>query len=468
MLAENRDLPLTVALRPNTLLGLQRGDQPAEAKFVNDLGDTAFTVAAQSYVKVDAAAVTATGEDAFDHQIETGSSILTALTGAAPKGIWMFDDTLNTEAARRLSLNGIDHLLVSEDRLALSSDVPESMRSTVKKSRTLALGDVEGTTVSSYDAEVTRLLLEAEVPPGLRAHRGVTALMASWFDAIGLGPETFPGVSSAIVLSPGIDHEVLTALVSALSEPGPLAVSDPTSATVDDQGAPLVARLRQREVDPVVDVVDHWQETAMRIGGFASMRSPTDPAPAELGLLNDQTPALDTDAGTRAALWDHIDMAIDEQLAMIQTPPPRSVVLTSRSGLIPLRLRNRGDVPVTVRMTTRSPRLEFPEGATRDVLLTPGENPIDIPVEVRAPGSSLLRIDLTSPDEVLEVREIQVTVRSASISGVGAVLSILSLLVLGLWWILTLRRRRSKGVDASGKGDDDPVGGSHVPGANHA
>lgn len=472
MLTENRDLPLTVALRPNTLLGLQRGDEPSGATFVNDLGDTAFTVAAQSYVKVDAAAVTAASGDALDHQIATGRSILTALTGAPPSGIWTFDDTVDTEAARRLSLNGVDHLFVSEDRLALRPGMSQSERSVIKKNRTLALDEVEGTTVSSYDAEVTRLLLETDVPPGLRAHRGATALMASWFDAVGQGPQSFPGVSSAIVLSPGIDHDVLTALVSALSEPGPLAVSAPTLATVDDEGAPLVARLRQREVEPVTDVVDHWQETAMRIGGFASMRPPADPAAAELGLLNDQTPALDTDAGTRAALWDHVDMAIDEQLSTIQTPPPRSVVLTSRSGSIPLRLRNRGEVPVTVRMTTRSPRLEFPEGATRDILLTPGENRIDIPVEVQAPGSSLMRIDLTSPDRVLEVREVQVTVRSSSISGVGAVLSIISLLVLGLWWILTLRRRRDNGEDDNGEDtggqDDDPVSGSDVPGANHA
>jgi hypothetical protein len=473
MLTENRDLPLTVALRPNTLLGLQRSNEPSEAAFVNTLGDTAFTVAAQSYVKVDAAAVVATGDEAFDHQVATGRSILTAATNAPPRGIWMFDDTIDTDAARRLSLDGVDHLFVSEDRLALSPAISESLRSTFKKNRTLELGDVEGTTVSSYDAEVTRLLLETDVPPGLRAHRGATALMASWFDAVGQGPESFPGVSSAIVLSPGIDHDVLTEFVSALSEPGPLAVAAPTSATVDEEGAPLVARLRQREVDPVTGVVDQWRETATRITGFASMRSPADPTAAEWGLLNDQTLALDTDAGTRAALWDHIDVAIDEQLAMIQTPPPRSVVLTSRSGLIPLRLRNRGDVPVTVRMTTRSPRLEFPEGATRDILLTPGENPIDIPVEVRAPGSSLLRIDLTSPDGVLEVREVQVTVRSASISGVGAVLSIVSLLVLGSWWILTFRRRRDNGENNNGEnnnteGNHDEGNGSDGPGAHHA
>ncbi len=196
--------------------------------------------------------------------------------------------------------------------------------------------------------------------------------------------------------------------------------------------------------------VRRWQTNATRIDGFSSMSSPGDTAGAELDLLNDETLALGADAATRNSLWDQIEVHIDERLAMIQTPPPRSVVLTSRSGSIPLRIRNRGELPVTVRMDTRSPRLEFPAGPTRNVVLAPGENRIDIPVDVQAPGSSLLRIDITSPDGTLDVREVQVTVRSSSISGVGAALSIISLCVLGFWWIRTVRTRRTarSAVDA--------------------
>lgn len=451
MLAENRDLPLTVAMRPNTLLGLQRSDEPSGAAFVADLADTEFTFAAQTYVKVDAAAIAATDGDALDHQLSRGAGILRDLTGAPAAGIWMFDDTVDTEAAKRLAGHGIRHLIISADRLALPSEVDRDMRSALEDERTLQLAEVDTMTVSSYDAEVTRLLLEPDLPAGLRAHRGVTALVASWFDAVEQGADSFPGVSSAIVLSPRTDHQVLSEFVSALSDPGPLGISAPPAATVDD-GAPLSARLRQRETDSVSGVVDRWRATATRIAGYGSMSSPTDPAVVEWDLLNDQTPAVDADAQTRSALWTNIDAALDERLAMIQTPPPRSVVLTSRTGSIPLRIRNRGETPVTVHMTTRSPRLEFPGGADRDIMLDPGENRIDIPVEVRAPGSSMMRIELTSPDGVLDVREVQVTVRSSSVSGVGAALSIISLIVLGVWWIRTFRRRRDTGT---GTGDGD-------------
>lgn len=443
MLTENRDLPLTVALRPNTLLGLQRGDIPEGTSFVSELPRSAFTVASQSYVKVDAAALMDAGTGALEHQLATGAAILRRLTGAPPAGIWMFDDTVDTEAAELLKANGVEHLFVSEDRLAIDSDAGQETKAVLKRNRTLALAGVRGVTVSSYDAEITRLLLEAELPPGLRAHRATTALMASWFDAVRSGPDAFPGVSSAVVLSPGTDREVLSAFVAGLSEPGPLAVSRPPAPTVDASGEEEVARLRMREVDSAAAVVDRWRSTATRISGYASMTAPGDPTTTEWNLVNDQTTASDIDLGARSSMWNSVDAAIDEKIAMIQTPPPRSVVLTSRSGSIPLRLRNRGEEPVTVRLTTRSPRLDFPEGASSDILLTPGENRVDIPVEVQAPGSSLMRIELTSPDGVLDIREVQVRVRSSSISGVGAVLSIISLAVLALWWIRTFLKRRN-------------------------
>lgn len=470
LLSANRDLPLTVALRPNTILALQRSDVPAERSFVEDLADTSFTFSTQTYVKVDTAALERSDATVLDRQIGLGSAILDSVTGGTPEGIWMFDDNVDRDAARHLAGLGVKHLFVSESRLALRSgagsddDEDRNDDDTAARERTFALEGVDGMTVSSYDAEVTRQLLDTDIPPGLRAHRGATALMASWFDAVRSGSEAFPGVSAAVVLAPGIDQDTLSALVAALryrsrtaasSGYAPLALEAPGVATADDQGAESVARLRRRGTGDIDGVLRSWGQAAAGITGYASMTGPADPTIREWTLLNDQTLAVDSDAGGRSAIWGHIGTAIEERLAEIQSPPPRSVVLTSRSGTIPLRLRNRGDTPVTVRMTTRSPRLEFPEGAVRDIRLEPDENRLKIPVVVRAPGSSLLRIELTSPDGSLEIREVQVTVRSSSISGVGAALSIISLIVLALWWVHTLRRRHRVARPTSSDRPDD-------------
>ncbi len=215
MLEANADLPLTVALRPNTLLGLQRSDEPSEATFVAELAGTSFTIAPQTYVRVDASGLADISNDALGNQLSAGGTILQTVTGTEPTGPWMLDDSVDTEVAEQLHGDGVNHLFVSEDRLETLGDRSDESPETLKRNRTLALEGVSGMTVSSYDAQVTRILLEPETPAGLRAHRAITAMMASWFDALRLGSNAFPGVSSGIVLSSATDHEVLTQLVGA-------------------------------------------------------------------------------------------------------------------------------------------------------------------------------------------------------------------------------------------------------------
>jgi hypothetical protein len=61
---------------------------------------------------------------------------------------------------------------------------------------------------------------------------------------------------------------------------------------------------------------------------------------------------------------------------------------------------------------------------------------------VRAPGPALLRIDLRSPDGSIRLPTSTVPVSASTISGVGAALSVVSLLFLAGWWISTTRRKR--------------------------
>ncbi|MEZ5237696.1 MAG: DUF6049 family protein [Microthrixaceae bacterium] len=451
MLGSNLEIPLTVALRPNTLLGLQRSGDPLDEAFVEDLSSSAFVAARQTYVRVDTAGLAERDLSALQRQLARGSLILAELTGSAPSGPWMLDDTIDTATAGLLASESTEQFLVSEDRLApTGDDLSPEARSRLLRTRSLELDGVPGALVSSYDVGLTELLLEPGVPAGLRAHHVATALMASWFDALADAPGAFPGVSSAILLYPGTDHEVLETLVGSLGEDGPLRLDAPAAPSADTEGRPLRARLTRRATEVPTGVVRRWSATDERIGGFDSMTAPADTSTVEWALLNDQTPGSAASEQTRAALWNHVDTAIEERVAQIQTPPPRTVVLTSRSGSIPIRIRNRGAEPLTVRLAMRSPRLDFPDGPLLDVLLAPGENRVDIPVEVRAPGSSLLRVELSSPDEVIEIREVQVTVRSSSISGVGAVLSVVSLLVLAIWWLRTHLQRRGTGVGTAG------------------
>jgi hypothetical protein len=100
-------------------------------------------------------------------------------------------------------------------------------------------------------------------------------------------------------------------------------------------------------------------------------------------------------------------------------------------------------------MRARSPRLEIDQPTT-EIVLQPGATVIDLPVTVQAPGESLLRIELTSPDGGITIPGPAVPVRSTAISGVGAALSIVSILFLCGWWLRTMRRHRRERARATG------------------
>lgn len=465
LVSTNLDLPLTVSLRPDTLLALQRSADPADRAFVAALAEpNGLLLAPQSYVRVDAAGlVSATGGE-LTSQVQLGASVLTDITGAAPNGPWILDDTVDEASAGVLRGLGVEHLVVSEDRLELETtgeedDSDGESQRAIAAERTLELVGVPEMTVSTYDAPASRLLVAPELPAATNAHRVTTALLASWFDAVAEGPEAFPGVSAALLLSPSVERQVLEALVASMppdAAGNPLALAGPPEATRAPDGSPLRARLRGRDAEDLDRVVQSKMDVAARIDGFASMVPDGDPAIAEWHLVNDQTLSLTAGAAERASLWDGLSLNVDEQLAAIDIPDRRTVVLTTRSGSIPVRIDNGLDVDVRLTMTARSPRLDFPTGPSTEVVLTPGANRIDLPVEVQAPGSSLLRIEFTSPDGSLVLPEATVTVRSSSISGVGAALSGVSLLVLGLWWLRTHRSRRAdraKATDEPGPGD---------------
>ncbi len=358
LLAESIDVPLTVALRPNTILGLQRSSVPADRRFVDQIASSQWQLAQQSYVRVDSAALVASGGEEFTSQLQAGGAILDAVTGRPPAGLWMLDDTIDTAAARVLRFFGVSHVLVSEDRLQVHAENPEA----AVHSRTIELEGVDGMSVSTYDAELTRLILEPGVSPALGAHRALTTMMAEWFDAVADDPDAFPGVSSAIVLPTGVEPEVLAALAEPLQTQGPLRLAappPPTEVGGVDGSAPTATLLAEDPPD-LSSVVRRTNEIRTRIAGYRSMTSPTDPTAGEWDLVNNQAPSADlTDFAARSAIWSGIDAELDDRLALIETPPTRTVVLPGRNGSIPLRFRNGLDTDVRLVMRMRSPRLAF-------------------------------------------------------------------------------------------------------------
>ncbi len=107
---------------------------------------------------------------------------------------------------------------------------------------------------------------------------------------------------------------------------------------------------------------------------------------------------------------------------------------TEDTGMIPITLENLLDQPIDVVLVLESFKLEFPQGAMRNVRLAPGSTTFEVEVVSRASGSFPLEVRVLSADGSHELSATRFTVRSTAISGLGLVLSVSAGLFLLMWW----------------------------------
>ncbi|MFZ4518446.1 MAG: DUF6049 family protein [Microthrixaceae bacterium] len=462
------EAPLTLGLRPNTLTGAVRSGSAADEAFVQALRSPALraAVARRTDVAVDVGGLVEAGAtDELGRQLLDGAATLTDVTGRGVQvTTWLLDDTLGPASLPVLSGLGTRRVLLPAERLRLPSGVsPEDARS-----RALGLQDGSGLTVTAEDPLLTLRLTDPRQDPGVRANQVATSLMAGWFTAADEGAGAFPGPSAVVVVPPATDPAALRALLPALAGDGPLT-ADP--AAVPTEPARVGGRTATASLAPRVPADQDGPVAVARTGqrlidAYRRMAGSAEPDLELWSDLNSEVLSTQMDAGRRARTQAAIASDIERHAARIELPPERRVVLTSRDATVPLRFRNGLAYPVQVIIRARAPRLEIQGGDTQLVTLRPGENRVDLDVTVRAPGTALLRLDVRSPDGVIVLGRSNLPVTSSSISGVGAALSVVSLLVLLGWWLLTVRRRRREDARDAGHhpcqagppaGPDDPA-----------
>ncbi|MGI9605069.1 MAG: DUF6049 family protein [Acidimicrobiales bacterium] len=151
--------------------------------------------------------------------------------------------------------------------------------------------------------------------------------------------------------------------------------------------------------------------------------------------------AKDLDPLVRTAYIDTIYRLIDEQKDdAIATAEAETITLTGREATVPIVLENQLDVRASVLLVVDSEKLSFPEGREIHVVLEPGSNRVEIPIEALASGDSPIRVQILSPDRSVLLGTSEVLVRTFAFSGVGIVVGVAAILVLLAWW---LRHRRS-------------------------
>ena len=431
LLEQVPDAPLSVGARANTLDGLDAVEESWASRVLGSLeagrrpssgpgsgGAVANELLNRPYVGVDSGGlVAAGGTDELGRQLLLGSGTVTDITGRIPvRTTYALDETVSPESLPLFAGAGAESLLVPRSRLDLGSADDLTEEDAVTTPMTVRGGN--GMQVLAYDEDLAAVLTSPDVEPGMRAHHTASMLMSSWFDAREDG--VAHRRAAAIVLPSTTDPEVLDALTPALTSDGGPLVADPagdalSAPTPDDPGVEV--SLAPRVVPDQRPALDAVAESRRQLESYRSMGGGADPSVTIWEDLNDESLAASLDATERETLHATIRAGIAGNLAAIETPRARSVVVTSQSSIIPLRFRN--GLPFEVRLTlrARSPRLDIEGGETREIVLQPGENRIDLPVEVQAPGESLLRIELSAPDGGLTLPATSIPVRSTAVLG---------------------------------------------------
>lgn len=496
--------PLTIAVRPNLLDALSRSEDPADRRTLELLQQAvadparAISVARMPYAAIDTGGLVTAPDGGGEllRQIALGDATVQDVLRTEPSAsTWYGDDTVTTPSLEILDALGVRRVASAANRLELTDDdLPDDAVST------LAVGLAPSRlTATAPDPALTALLdgattsdgaatpddtappddtarpndtARAESPagPGQRANDVVTTLMTTWFTAAESSEDgSFPGPSAILALPPDADPDTVAALYAALGTEGPITTDPaavPSTAAVVD-GTEVTAQLPAGSGSDQAPAVRSVVETRSQIDGFRSLAPDAAEQADEWDRIDAQTLDRSMSSSERDTYHRRILADIELLTSRIELPKERRVVITSTDATIPLRFRNDLPYPVQLQLWVRSVRLDVTGGDRPVVTLQPGENRIDLAVTARAPGGTLLRIDASSPDGELVLPAVAIPVTASTISGVGAALSIVSLLFLAGWWTVSIRRDRRRRREVPPRTDDDDTStdGPQVPDA---
>lgn len=265
-------------------------------------------------------------------------------------------------------------------------------------------------------------------------------------------------VRQAVVVNPPVDwipdatflNVVLTGIerIPAVRGASPLdALAD--TAFTPSQGLgtlspPLRRELRpQRQPEELRSFRTEYSQAQAAIASWSTVIAADQASLGRLQeLLRVSTDYRHTET-ERNAYIDAIYNVIDTQKeSSITTPESQTITLTGRISEVPIIVENNLGVDAAVLLVLDSEKLSFPEGQTINIVLKPGPNRIDIPIEALASGDSPIRIQVFSPDRSVTLGSAEILVRTFAFSGVGLVIGVVAIIVLLLWWLKHLRTSR--------------------------
>ncbi|MDW3220318.1 MAG: DUF6049 family protein [Acidimicrobiales bacterium] len=446
-------LDTTFSLRPETLSALASEDPEALAEIVDRIDGRPLL--RSPWVAMDEEAWRFAGEaDQVIAGYALGNDTVEELAGTAPSGIVRLDADATPATLAVLRAAGTNVVIATDDQLdpatgAAEADTPFTVLDGNGVAMTaLRIDDSLHDTLADDDPELAGFHALAELITGIYDDR--PADTATLLDLDRIDP-----VARDVLLA-GIDdrREIRVVAVSALASLDPERLG----------GTAMRAELRPSAAPDISDIADDLQAARSAISILSSM---LEPETAGIDALTRQLWAAvssDLSSTEATAYADAVFAEVLERTTGIEVPPGDRITLTDRRTDLPLTIVNSQAVPLNVELVLSAEKIRFPDGDRRTLRLQPGANHIVIPVETLASGDARVTATVVSPGGAFELASGAVDIRSTAISGLGLAISIVALVILGVWWIRTiLRVRRNRAAATVAASDEDPPAPTEDP-----
>ena len=406
------------------------------------------------WVEVDEESWRRAGEsDRVFEQYATGQAVVEAFFGLTPVSVTRFDPDTNAETISLLRSVGVTGGVVEANQI----DPRDLDRA---DNRPIGVLDANGVPMPVLVVDRSFEASLAGLDPELVAQQRFTELLIR---------ARAVGTSRAVILDlETVDPVVLTLLLELASTTERVGVA-PISELIgrsparDATGSVLRATLVADEAVDVSGAASDLRLNESLLDSYTEMVAPATAPVAALRTVLESAMADALDAEQRRTYTDTVFDIVSAGSADFAVLETSRITLATRSAILPVEIRNDQTLAINVIVGVTSEKLRFPAGDQLELVLQPGVNPIEIPVETIGSGDARIQISVTSPDGRLNLAAGSVDIRSTAVSGLGLMVSLISLAILLTWWARTIarvrRQRRTASVPGDSSGDDESTTG---------
>ncbi|GJM39102.1 MAG: hypothetical protein DHS20C19_24690 [Acidimicrobiales bacterium] len=444
----------TFSIRPETLSALAEVDATSLAEIVELIDRRPLQ--RSPWVAMDEEAWRVAGEaDLVIAGYALGHDTFEELAGTAPSGIVRLDGDATPATLSVLRAAGASVVIAQDDQLDPATRADEA-------DQPLTILDDNGVAMAALRIDDALHDTLAGDDPELAGYHALAELLTALYDDRSAD-------TAALLDIDRVNPVALDVLLTGIDEHRELRVVGVNAlANLDPErlgGTATRAELRAVAAPDIQDVVAELQAARSAISTLSAMLEPETESVDSLAKQLRAAVSSDLTADEATGYADAVFAEVLERTAGVEVPPGDRITLTDRRTDLPLTIVNNQAVTLNVELVLSAEKIRFPDGERRELRLQPGDNDIVIPVETLASGDARVTATIVSPGGAFELASGAVDIRSTAISGLGLAISVVALVILGVWWIRTIlrvRRNRAAATVAAAS-DEDPASPTEDP-----